>query len=84
MDQLTKKIVLRSLRKARKGSLAMFCPGQTSVVFGKSDDQPPIPLEVLDGRFFTELVSKGGIGLGKYQKLLEIRRPNRRFTLVPP
>ena len=69
MDQLTKKIVLRSLRKARRGSLVMLCPGQTSMVFGNPDDQLSVTLEVLDKHFFTELVSKGGIGLGEaYQK----------------
>ncbi|HCR28994.1 MAG TPA: hypothetical protein DIV79_03140 [Opitutae bacterium] len=69
MDRLAKKIVLRSLRKARKGSLSMTCPDQTSIVFGKPDDHLPVSLEVLDERFFTELVGKGGIGLGEaYQK----------------
>lgn len=69
MEQLTQKIVLRSLRKARKGSLAMARPGQASIVFGKPDNHPRVALEVVDDRFFTELVSKGGIGLGEaYQK----------------
>jgi len=69
MDQLTKKIVLRSLLKARKGSLAMTQPGQAAMVFGTPDDHSPVTLDVLDNRFFTELVSKGGIGLGEaYQK----------------
>ena len=47
----------------------MTCPDQTSIVFGKPDDNLPVSLEVLDERFFTELVGKGGIGLGEaYQK----------------
>ena len=69
MDQLAKKIVFKSLRKANKGSLTMTAPDQSASVFGESDDSLAAFLEVLDDRFFTELVSKGGIGLGEaYQK----------------
>ncbi len=39
------------------------------MVFGKPDGQLPVSIEVLDKSFFTELVNKGGIGLGEaYQK----------------
>ena len=39
------------------------------MVFGKPDGQLPVSIEVLDKSFFSELVSKGGIGLGEaYQK----------------
>jgi len=47
----------------------MTQPGQAAMVFGTPDDHSPVTLDVLDNRFFTELVSKGGIGLGEaYQK----------------
>lgn len=69
MDTIFRKFVLKSLGHAQEGTLELTLPDQSTIAFGNPAERPPERIEIQDQRFFAELVTKGGIGLGEsYQK----------------
>ena len=69
MKSLYKKVIIKSLKKARLGQLNLSLTDGDSIVCGQPDGKKIQNLYVHSDAFFNELAHKGGIGLGEaYQE----------------
>ena len=69
MKSLYKKVIIKSLKKARLGQLNLSLNEGDSIVCGQPDGKKIQNLYVHSDAFFNKLAHKGGIGLGEaYQE----------------
>lgn len=69
MKALYKSAIIKSFLKAKIGSTMIHLPNGESIICGDRNQTAPLDLQIHNEAFFTEIATKGGIGLGEaYQR----------------